>query len=408
MNLTTRRGLNCLALCLVIMSCDVNEDNTIPSQVNDINFAEYVATVSDAVVSYPKIVSIKDKNVEVKEFEVFRDSLQLNTVFRIPSIFLTDKGTILLSCENRALLHDEGVMDILIARKEAGASSWDIMKVFKYNEEKGRSMDPVFAAENTGAYNRIYIMVGQFRDNRDCLYSTSDDIDFVYKYSDDDGRTWSDEVSIKEFWDTTSYDGAFPAPANGITDDAGTLYIPLYVQKEGITYSGIAYKKKGENWSFSKKTMAGDNESTVYIGLDGAIMLDCRTIYKYRRKYIYNIEKDTFTLQPWSFNNNVNLKAEITQVRYKGRQFFLMPYVDSEMGLRENLTLYGSKDGNEWKKIYRIYEGRMDSKYGDNYGYSNIAWNDNNAVITYETEKAVYCQEINNLKEDIFSVLFQE
>lgn len=332
---------------------------------------------------------ISGESVEVPEFSVFPNHYLLKPVFRIPSIVLTQKNTLLVSCENRAIIDDKGEIDILIARKEVGKTFFEIRKVFSYVADKGRVMNPIFLVDK----DKIYCFAGRLKDNNkyaDEHYS--DEVDFVYKYSEDDGKTWSEEYSLKNLWNTDVV-GIIPSSVNGIITKQGEYLIPTMVIKDGQWRSGLLICSKGK-WRFSCCTPnVGDNECTVY-ELNDSIILDCRTLDKIRRRYVYDIENDIFSeINP----NNIPCELNISTLIIKNEKdnVFYMTYPNSNNGVRENICFYKSRDAIKWEFLYSVFPGYA------GFGYSCIALNNKYMYVCFETTSGIFCQDLTNMKDII-------
>jgi len=314
----------------------------------------------------------------------------LRAVVRIPSIIVTKQNTVLVACENRAKNEDKGEIDILIARKEQLSDFFEIRKVYSYNEMLGRSMNPSFLIDQTTG--RIYLFTCHLKDNtKFASHHTTDEIDFVYKYSDDDGRTWSEEISLKYLWDLNQYTGVIPSCVSGISLHNGDLVLPTMVVKDSNWVSGLLVYSNGM-WHFSKPTQKlGDNECTVYLDNSARVILNCRTYDAIRRRYIYDIENDRFVeIEPMTFDNMVIVSTQI--VNDKG--VFLMCFPDSERGIREQTSLYISQDGCKWSKVYNMWNGTCN-------GYSGIAASDNCLWLCFETNDGILLQDASSCKKVI-------
>lgn len=387
---------------LVNSSCSKNNED------NDIGYND----TSQYIISSSEIdsitINIDGRNYVLADELVFPNSYLLSPVFRIPSIIISNKGSLLVSCENRSSIHDTALeMDNLVARKSSSDTEWAIKRVFKNDKAYGRSMNPIFVIDRSGLYSkkgRIYLFTSHINypgvDNE----ANSDQLDFVYKYSDDDGLSWSCSNSIKKFWNTKDYTGVIPSAANGIQLQDGTLIIPTMVIKNGNYYSGIAYSSHKGEWIFSKPTPnVGDNECTVYLDNKNNVILDCRTEKRIRHKYLYHFEKDEWYLLDGSFTNTIDLKAQITKCVINNVNLYLMSFCDTPSILRQNITLYGSLDGINFKKIYRIQEGECQL------GYSNVDVYGDKICLVYETlYKGIRMQDISSLKEIIVKMLSRE
>jgi len=110
------------------------------------------------------------------------------------------------------------------------------------------------------------------------------------------------------------------------------------------------------------------------------------------------MQKDKFTqIESSIIGCSVNISTEIV----KDNDVFYMCFPDSPRNNRDNLTLYGSEDGTNWKKIYRMMEGYAD------YGYTSIGIDEHQMFTCYETNKAIYVQDLQEIKQIIHNEVGQ-
>lgn len=387
---------------------DINDDGVV--NVADIveivniimNESEYEDTSCDVgSVKYNDTIIIDTpyKKIKVIENTAAKQIADLYNFFRIPSAVITNAGTILVAYENRKELWDKGIIDILLSRESK--DGYLIKKLFFNSNTTSRSMNPIFLIDREGCQGkpgRIYLFTCYLDMQSYATQNTHETSDFVYKYSDDDGVTWSPEYSLKKYWDTEKYSIVIPSAANGIVDDYGTFIIPTMVVKDGKWRSGLAFKKVNCDWCFSTPTPCdGDSESTVYIDKDGRIILDCRVDdANIRRKYIYDMYGDFYTKIPDEPSVPLPLKAEIHKCIINGQEVYLLSYVDSQNNLRENITLYASTDAMKWNKVARLQNGDLQvSAYSNVYSYSN------KTIFTYENNYEIKIMDISALNDVI-------
>lgn len=337
----------------------------------------------------------------IEEFIVFNKRSDFRPVFRIPSLIISPKGTILVSCENRSEVADKGEIDILLARKSCEESDWDYQKVFINDSIRGRYMNPIFLIDKENG--RVYLFSARLSNSdKYAVDHSTEEMDFVYKYSDDDGLTWSKEISIKSNWDLDNYSGVLPSPSNGIQSDNGSFYIPTMVVKKKKWRSGLLLRDEKHNWFFSTVTPnVGDNESTVYIDNAGRTVLDCRTFDGVRNKYFYNVQEDIFKKAPDNvIESTVNLKAEITKCILSGKELYLMSFANTKSNKRENLSLFASSDGIRWIHICIIENG------SNHFAYSNVSCFNDKIFVTYETVKNIKLKDLSSYKDLIIKRVF--
>lgn len=319
--------------------------------------------------SIKEVLTAWGGQMSIREDVVYKANAKLRKIYRIPSLVITNNGTLLLSCENRDEELDKGEMDILIARKSEDDTQWEVRRVIKQDDSYGRSMNPVFVIDRMGAHERkgrVYLFASHENNIQGYTDQTStDDSDIVYKYSDDDGKTWSSETSLKNLWNLNDYDLNIPSACNGIQLDDGTLLMPTMAIRKGNWRSGLLMKKPGQEWRFTRTTPKdGDNECSVYIDTEKRIILDCRTTDKVHRKYVFDINSEEFSLLPDEISVYNDLKAEITKLDGE-KSFYMTTYVDVKSDTREDLTLLASEDGWKWNKIYKLQKGFNAFGYGN-------------------------------------------
>lgn len=392
-----------LYLCVILFVGCSEEDNVLIERL------DYDDTSSFMLESYEADVinvDVNGKSFSIFDELVFPDTSLFKPIFRIPSIIITNRETMLVATENRSGISDNAdEMDILVSRKSLDAVKWSVRMVWPFSSSYGRSMNPIFVIDRNGKFSkegRIYLFTCHINaSGSDAADTKYDQVDMVYKYSDDDGMTWSKEYSIKSSWDTSKYTAVIPSCANGIQLSDGTLIIPTMGIDNGHYRSGLAYCTPNGTWHFSSPTPnLDDNESTVYQDNDGNIVLDCRTVERIRRKYIYDMKNDSWIYVPGSFTSVIDLKAEITKCDLNGKTIYLMTFCDTPNWTRQNITLYGSLDGNTWKKICRVQEGEC------HFAYSNVSSYNNKIALVYETlYNGTRVQDVSILLQEILALL---
>lgn len=348
-------------------------------------------------------LTVLDINPNIKEVIVFQNVPNERPIYRIPSVCITNKKTVLIACENRQIFGDIGDVDILLARQVDESSVWVKQTLFKMSDVKGRSMAPIFLVDRRNG--RIYLFVSQYKDNTKVGYlHTTDETDMVYKYSDDDGETWSEEFSLKDKWNTKKYTSVVSSVANGITLEDGTYLIPTITINKEQMFSSLLIKRPNADWYYSSYTPnEWDNECTVYIDNDNQITLDCRTNGSYRNKYHYDLEHDTFTqIESDIIDSYIPIKAEITKIDWKDSIIYLMSYPNTIKGTRENMSLFGSINGIYWKFLFQFEQGY------NGMGYSNVAYYNDKVVIVYESHgQFIKFTDISFVMNDIVNLIYK-
>lgn len=204
--------------------------------------------------------------------------------FRIPFLTITPEGALLAGSDVRYTdSTDYNQIDMGIARSEDGGKTWTNKEiVFKHNNlhEHSRKMDgSIIVDQVTG---RIFLFALSLDLHRHLDATDNKMQSFVYKYSDDDGRTWSEEMSLRHFYDDECI-LFFQGPGNGIQLQDGTLVLPIQrwvsTSYRDRSQAGIIYSKDhGVTWEKCETLIdTYTSESAVVEYKTNEILISCRS-----------------------------------------------------------------------------------------------------------------------------------
>lgn len=326
---------------------------------------------------------------------VFGTSQGSNPIKRIPALIITNSGTVIAACEDRAGVGDNTQMGIILARKASGDSSWTYNNRFPYDANTyGKLMNPCFVVDRNGSHGtigRIYLFVlsleittsnGGYGGN-----AKTEEIAEMYSYSDDDGVTWSNLAEInKELWDLSSYKFMINSPANGIITQNGTIVIPCMGKDNSNNWiSGVLYKIVGGEWTFSEPSLIyGDNESLVFEGVvNNEIYLNCRNelFRNIRPLYKLNTSDGTLDMVYNGFIPNIKIQCSIDKSTISGNKCYLMTFPDpTAADQRNRITVWASADGIRWTRVLRITGNTISA------GYAMISCYNGKCAMVYEND----------------------
>lgn len=340
------------------------------------------------------------------EYAVFSPAVDFGSqYFRIPFCEITNNGVIIAGSDIRYKgAGDLQKIDVGIARSLDGGLSWqDKQKVFINNGicDNSRKMDAAILVDRKN--NRVFLFAHCIDSDlawERTLDASTISTHFIYKFSDDDGLTWSREFNL-DYLKTPEMVTLFDGVGHGITMSDGTLVVPVQAKIGGTLKSGIIFSlDRGETWRLSSLLPVLSSECMAAEYKEDCLMLNCRSYISKRRVYITSDmgktwiphESDKTIIEPFACQGCFD-KIKIDDCEYG---LFSNPH---SLSKRENITVQITKDYVHWRKIYSL----NDEPTG---GYTCMA--NYNGIYGLVTERNGYilCHRLDYLIEDIKSVDF--
>lgn len=242
----------------------------------------------------------------IEKVDVFEAAKDGYTLYRIPGIVTTKRGTVLAYCEARKSdKGDWGTIDILLRRSTNNGASWQprvkIADVPGPKAKNAVALAQKLATEGEVTYNNPVAIADAYGTVHFlfCLeYARC-----FYLRTDDDGLTFSKPMEITESFDQfrPEYDWKVLAtgPGHGIQLKAGRLVVPVWLSlgtgghahRPSVT-SVIYSDDLGRTWS--RGEIAGPNEGDWNIPnetcavelVDGRVLLNMRSESKANRRLL--------------------------------------------------------------------------------------------------------------------------
>ena len=224
---------------------------------------------------------------------LFEEQADGYTLYRIPGIVVTPKGTVLAYCEARKFsVADRGEIEILLRRSIDGGRTFNppvqvahlgprlqrnpVLPPGKEKKDMGGPTEqtvnnPVAIASRSGRVHLVYCV-----EYMRC---------FVI-HSDDDGQTWSSPremtLVLDSFRDRIQWQAIAMGPGHGIELSNGRLVVPVWMSdyrmpsKTGKAAATIYSDDGGETWSAGALAIRGGGEANVVERSDGSVMLTAR------------------------------------------------------------------------------------------------------------------------------------
>jgi sialidase-1 len=283
--------------------------------------------------------------------------------YRIPSLIVTPKGTLLAFCEGRKNGRgDTGDIDLLLKRSADGGKTWGKAQVV-WDDADNTCGNPcpvierdtgtvwLLLTHNLGKDTEAKIVDGTSKGTRTAWVTRSTD----------DGATWARPVEITKDVKKADWTWYATGPGVGIQLKGGRLVIPCdnKVAESKARQSHVIYSDdKGATWKLGAVVGPGCNESQAVELADGSVMLNMRS-YQANNRRLVAVSKDgglTFT-KPVEDETLVEPVCQASILRGPGEKGGLL-FSNPASRKREKMTVRLSEDeGKTWPVARVLHEG---------------------------------------------------
>jgi len=239
----------------------------------------------------------------LEKTDVFPAGMSGITLYRIPGVVVTSKGTVLAYCEaRRDSKSDWGEIEVHLRRSLDGGKTWEPAKQIAHfggriegNPRKAKG------GEREQTVNNPVAIVDRETGAIEFLYCVNYARCFSMR-SIDDGVTWSEPVEITASFEPfrAKYDWKVIAtgPGHGIQLKSGRLVVPIWLAygKTGdhapSAAATIYSDDHGKTWKAGELALPNEgeftnpNETMLTTLSDGSVMLVTRSVSKPNRKLI--------------------------------------------------------------------------------------------------------------------------
>jgi sialidase-1 len=283
--------------------------------------------------------------------------------YRIPSLLVTPKGTLLAFCEGRKKGRgDAGDIDVLLKRSVDGGKTWTKLQVVWDDGENTCGnpcpvLDPrtgtiwLLLTHNLGGDTEARIVNGTSKGTRTVWVTKSDD----------DGVTWSKPVEITKDVKKSSWTWYATGPGVGIALKSGRLVVPCDNQVAGSQVRQahvLVSDDSGKTWKLGGVVGPQCNESQVVELRDGSLLLNCRS-YRGNNRRLVALSKDggeTFA-KPVEDEALIEPVCQASLLRYPGERGRIL-FANPASTKRERMTVRLSTDeGKSWPRARVLHDG---------------------------------------------------
>lgn len=207
--------------------------------------------------------------------------------YRIPSVIVTPKGTVLAFCEGRKKGGgDSGDIDLVLKRSEDGGRTFAKQQVV-WDDAENTCGNPcpvidrnsgtiwLLLTHNLGTDSEGQIVARKSKGTRTVWVSRSDD----------DGRTWAKPVEITKDTKKPEWSWYATGPGCGIQLRSGRLVVPCdHIADGGEWASHVIYSDDaGKTWKLGGSAPPKTNECEVVELADGRLALNMRNYNRLHR-----------------------------------------------------------------------------------------------------------------------------
>lgn len=213
--------------------------------------------------------------------DVFVSGQDGTHTFRIPSIIVSSKGTVLAFCEGRRKSRsDTGDIDLVLRRSTDGGATWGPLQVVW--DDEGNTCGnpcPVVDRETGTIWLLLTRNLGEDHESKIIARTAKGTRTVWVSKSVDDGVTWTKPIEITKDVKKPEWTWVATGPGVGIQTKDGRLVIPCdFVEAE--TKKGGSHvlwsADHGETWKLGGAIVGGVNECQVVERADGSLMLNMR------------------------------------------------------------------------------------------------------------------------------------
>ena len=356
----------------------------------------------------------------LEKTEVFPAGLNGVTLYRIPGIVVSTKGTVLAYCEARKdSKADWGEIEVHLRRSLDGGKTWQAPQHIAHLAERieGNPRKST-GGEHEQTVNNPVAVVDRITGNIEFLYCVNYARCFSMR-STDDGLTWSKPTEITAAFEPfrTQYPWKVIAtgPGHGIQLKSGRLVVPIWLAygqtgDHAPSASATIYcDDHGSSWRAGEIAVPdegelGDPNETMITELsDGRVLLVTRSVSKPNRKLITfsrdgatGWSKPEFHQQLWE---PICMASIVSHPSQSGTLIFSNPHslgrdsagneIPAGRGKRQNLSIKLSRDdGKSWPISKTLESGKS--------AYSDLAvLPDGTILCLFEGDNTILCARFN-------------
>ena len=294
---------------------------------------------------------------------VFTSGREGYHTYRIPSVIVAPKGTLLAFCEGRkGGRGDAGDIDLVLKRSTDGGKTWGPLQVV-WNDADNTCGNPcpvidaktgtilLLLTHNFGTDTEAKIVNGTGKGSRTVWLTRSTD----------DGATWSEPAEITKSVKKPAWSWYATGPGVGIQLKTGRLLVPCDSKSDGgkVRESHVIVSDDaGKTWKLGGVVGPLCNECQAVELADGRVMLNMRTYRGNNRRLVSFSDDggDTFS-KPIADDALIEPVCQASILKAPGERGGLL-FSNPSSFKREKMTVKTSRDdGKTWTESVVLHSG---------------------------------------------------
>lgn len=285
--------------------------------------------------------------------------------YRIPSVVVTPKGTVLAFCEGRRKSRsDTGDIDLVLKRSTDGGATWgSVQVVWDDGANTCGNPCPVVDRDTGTIWLPLTHNLGEDHESKIIDRTAKGTRTVWITKSADDGVTWSTPVEVTKDVKKPEWTWYATGPGVGIQTKDGRLVIPCDFVEAGTKKGGshvIWSGDHGSTWKLGGAIVGGVNECQVAERADGSLMLNMRNYRIPQRERAVATSSDGGAT--WSAVTRdaalIEPACQASILRYSREPSLLLFSNPADRKSRIRMTVRRSKDeGATWTTAKVLGEG---------------------------------------------------
>ncbi|MBN2023978.1 MAG: exo-alpha-sialidase [Pirellulales bacterium] len=242
-------------------------------------------------------LTVCSARADIDQAAVFRAGDDGYHTYRIPSIIVTTKGSVLAFCEGRKnSSRDWGDIDLVLKRSTDGGRTFGAAKVI-WDDGPNTCGNPCPVVDR--ASGTIWLLmthnVGEDRESDILAGKSRRDRTVWIAHGADDGQSWSNPVEITPTIKLPTWNWYATGPGAGIQLSTGRLVIPCdhVVAASRVRNSHVILSDDGgRTWRLGGTAGPDTNECEVVELADGRLMLNMRNADRAQRTRLVSTSSD--------------------------------------------------------------------------------------------------------------------